>query len=492
MKEFRNLQASALLVAAVLFAQPASAQPASSYDSSVFAARRAALMTRIGHGLVLIRSYDGAKKWEDPGHRQDANFYYYTGLINLQHAVLALDARNRSTWLFVGTLESPIASSDGWNQPPQDSVTLRPGNSGESAFGIDHVRPWSEFVAFVNGRIRADRAQVFYVDDGGVVGVLAGNGANPPGLDTMDNWYVRWAHVLREKWPKVPQINLRPITNAQRERKDASELLALRKAMQITVLGMNAVVAALRPGMTQDALQGVFIAATMGAGADGQGYWPWIAAGPHAYDAAVFRGFLDYHDYDRVIQPGDLVRIAGAADLNMYKGDLARTYPASGTFTSGQRETLDLLTSAYHAGVAEMRAGRAPDDVIKACIAYVRGRSGSIKSETTRSALGQLVNRQTWYLYTHGLDVEEETPQQLLARFAVGDVIQFAPSIHADGQDYAIEDSFLITQRDAEIINVGLPTTTAEIEASMRSSSHRLTRSAERRTLNAIKSGSMD
>src|SRR5215471_85351 len=69
--------------------------------SSEFQSRRRQVMAQIPSGIVLLHANSGWKHWEDSGFRQDANFFYLTGLENLQRAILAIDGFTRQSWLFV-------------------------------------------------------------------------------------------------------------------------------------------------------------------------------------------------------------------------------------------------------------------------------------------------------------------------------------------------------------------------------------------------------
>src|ERR1700683_5376332 len=63
--------------------------------------RRAAGLAQFRHGIVLLHSAPGFKRWEYSGCRQDASFYYFTGMANLHDAILAVDGPRHETILFV-------------------------------------------------------------------------------------------------------------------------------------------------------------------------------------------------------------------------------------------------------------------------------------------------------------------------------------------------------------------------------------------------------
>ena len=77
----------------------ASAQ--TSIGSTEYQARRRAVMEKIPDGIIVLRAFSALKHWDESGFHQDASFYYFTGLANLHGAILALDGRQKESWLFV-------------------------------------------------------------------------------------------------------------------------------------------------------------------------------------------------------------------------------------------------------------------------------------------------------------------------------------------------------------------------------------------------------
>jgi Xaa-Pro aminopeptidase len=160
------------------------------------------------------------------------------------------------------------------------------------------------------------------------------------------------------------------------------------------------------------------------------------------------------------------VRINIGFDSNMYKGDFGRTLPVSGHFDEGQRETLDLFTGAYLAGLKIMRPGTKRIEIIQAEISYVRDHQGNLHTSLARAAAEVMAKPESWSMYTHGIDVVDgyPIPDVLLA----GNMICDAPEFSVDGQGFYVGDMLLITPDGYEQINPPLPYFAREIERAMR------------------------
>lgn len=85
-------------------------------------------------------------------------------------------------------------------------------------------------------------------------------------------------------------------------------------------------------------------------------------AGMHwAYPTIVGAGengcILHYTENTSVIEHGDLVLIDSGAENAGYAGDITRTFPANGRFTSAQRALYDIVLAANEAGIAACQPG---------------------------------------------------------------------------------------------------------------------------------------
>jgi Xaa-Pro aminopeptidase len=147
---------------------------------------------------------------------------------------------------------------------------------------------------------------------------------------------------------------LRRVTAELRRIKDGWELGQLQRAVDATAQAFADVAAALPEAIAGGGerwLAGTFDRRARSAGA-GVGYASIVAAGP---DSPV----LHWVRNDGPVAAGAAVLLdAGVAAGSFYTADVTRTFPASGEFSSAQREVYELVLRAHQAAMAEVAPGR--------------------------------------------------------------------------------------------------------------------------------------
>jgi Xaa-Pro aminopeptidase len=426
------------------------------------AQRRAAAVARFHDGIVLLHSSSGFKPWENAGFRQDANFYYLTGMANLHDAILVVDGPRHETVLFVRALPgAPIVTQlmslfSGLNEP-----ALPIDDSSAKLTGVARVEDWNGFSAWLDGRLKDDPKLPLYLDDGGQVGNFAGTTSDPSDLPPIENAHLLWSRVIQTRWPSATVKPAHPGLNEIRAVKSSYEQALLRRAAVMTRPGIDAAVRALRPGRTHRQAEREVIAAMMDAGADGPGFWPWVRSGNSAYLPGLFASFFDYHALDHVMADGEIARVNLGAEYGMYKGDYGRTFPVSAKFTADQREVLSLFSHAYLAGLERIRPGETRADVVNASISYVKEHRSSLTSGLALAAADVLVTAPPWSMYAHGIDMVEDVPSV----FAPGNVLCWAPEFSVQGQGFYVEDEVLVIAGGHQLLNPPLPYEPQALEA---------------------------
>lgn len=131
-----------------------------------------------------------------------------------------------------------------------------------------------------------------------------------------------------------------------RRPKDAAELERLRRASAATAAGFKALVAALKPGVSERELQVELESAFFRAGADRTGYSSIVGIGSNS-------GVLHFAPGDRRAQPGDVVLVDAGAEVARYTADVTRTYRLPGGGDDGFfRDLHALVQTVEREGVA--------------------------------------------------------------------------------------------------------------------------------------------
>src|SRR2546430_15085619 len=194
-------------------------------DTASVAARRRALLARIGRGVVLVpaahereleRDYD-----QDNDSRQSNTFFYFTELESQDAWLLLLTAAGATETVLFLPPRNPL--QERWT-----GLRLGPDSTAVRLTGIARVLPTDS------------------LDQ-----VLA---AAP--VRARGPLYVPLDQTTRDE-PRIRDLvfagsdvrNLRPIADSMRLVKDADELARMRKAVDITALGHTAGMQAARPGV---------------------------------------------------------------------------------------------------------------------------------------------------------------------------------------------------------------------------------------------------
>jgi len=389
-------------------------------DITATAARRRALMRRIGRGTVLIPA--GHERnieqdyVQDNDFRQDNTFYYFTEL-ETQDAVLMMTARGPDSVGTVLFLPPRTPSQERWT-----GLRLGPDSVAVRLSGIATVLP----IDSLDARAR-DALQPVYTQ----------------------------GHVRRGSADTAAN-NLTPIVDSMRVVKDADEIMRLRRAVDISVAGHIAAMRAARPGMYEYQLEAVLEDGFRSNGADRLGYPSIVGSGPNSTT-------LHYDVNRRKTENGDLVVIDAAAEWGQYTADVTRTFPVNGKFTPRQKAIYDLVLGAQQAAFDSLRPGVTMRQLDGIARRYMQQHSGTLCGQKTcddrdyfNHGLGHPI----------GMDVHDVGFGRPLEP---GMVITLEPGIYLQAEKLGvrIEDDVLVTAKGGEWLSAGAPRTTDAIEKLM-------------------------
>ena len=403
-------------------------------DTAAVAARRRALLRRIGRGTVLIpaaHERDLEKDYlQDNDFRQDNTFYYFTEL-ETQDAWLLMSARGPDSLETVLILPPRTPSQERWT-----GLRLGPDSVAVRLAGIARVLPLDSLDNLLL-RLRFGGPRPIYV---------------PLSVKTRDER--RLSDLV---YSGADVRNLLPLVDSMRVVKDADEVARLRRAVDISVAGHIAAMRAARPGMYEYELEAVLEEGFRRNGADRLGYPSIVGSGPNSTT-------LHYDVNRRRTETGDLVVIDAAAEWGQYTADVTRTLPMNGRFTPRQKAIYDLVLGAQQAAFDSLRPGvtmRQLEDVARR---YMREHSGTSCGERTcddreyfNHGLGHPI----------GMDVHDVGINRPLEP---GMVVTLEPGIYlqAERLGVRIEDDVLVTAKGGEWLSAGAPRSTGAIERMMR------------------------
>jgi Xaa-Pro aminopeptidase len=442
-----SLTAMKRLAWAVLLAIFVATQ-ASATDRAELKERRQRAAKAFADDVLLLHSR-ATIEYEADGYREDPVFYYLTGLENAQPAVLAIDGKNRESWLFVAEAKLYGGTVPTWG--------VKRGADAAEQLGFDHVVDWTELEKFL-----ATRAE-----NGGKVYYSRGEAQLPPNLSAGKNdREPSWVQLLQQRWPK---LDFQPVGTklfTLMAVQSRSEQQTLRKAAAATVQAVMAGMGAIRPGVSQRSVELAVVNACWNAGARGVSFWPWAMAGENSVFPKPFESMFRYDHLDSTMKAGDLVRLDVGCEWEHYQGDLGRTVPVSGKYTEEQREIWTIFVAAYQAGVKQLKEGNTEDQVFEAWKQELLRQRPNAKSALAKQAIETWSERKNvpyWQAHTMNLDAGF-----IDGAMRAGMTINFEPIAAIGGQGYYLEDMFLITKDGAEKLTPGVPYGAEEIEKAMK------------------------
>ncbi len=127
--------------------------------------------------------------------------------------------------------------------------------------------------------------------------------------------------------------------NTLRGVKTAEELDLLKKTVEISAQAHAEVMRAIKPGMSERELQGIFEYVHQKNGAEDEGYPPIVGAGANGC-------ILHYEENNVTDIKNQLVLMDVGSEYHGYSADVTRTVPANGKFTEDQKAIYQLVYDA--------------------------------------------------------------------------------------------------------------------------------------------------
>ncbi len=373
--------------------------------------------------------------------RCNRQFFYYTGLTR-ENMALVLKKRGDSctATLYIPEVDPHAVRWMGKMVTPEDAREIS---------GIQSIRYIHQLEGDLGGYLSADAAEVAYFDT-----------ERHSMADLPDYNFVK-AQEFAKLYPAIALKNLHTPTAALRRCKDEEEVAAIRRAIDATEQGLNAVLKALRPGMYEYQVQAVFEAEIFSRGAEGPSF-PTIAG------AGINGTMLHYGTNRELCNDGDLILLDLGAKVDGYSADITRTYPINGKFSDRQRQYYEIVLAANRAVAEAAKPGmttRELNDICKAVLAEGMMKLGKIQTP-------EEISRYYMHGVSHhlGIDVHDiEVADDRILR--PGCVITDEPGLYIDEEAIGIriEDDLLITQDGCVCLSESVIRTPDDIEAYMAS-----------------------
>jgi Xaa-Pro aminopeptidase len=450
---------SLAIFALLFFAQPTiggqepipTAGIAAEQPVATFQARRAALLKELSDGVVVIVGARDDEVSEFERFRQDNDFFYLTGIEAPNAALLlipsALDPEGKPHCVAFLPPRSPFAER--WTGP-----TEGPGPETAAKYGMDEVVPTDQLYLRI--------LQALSPDPVGVESKPNRRGATKlythlaRGSNAENTRTGRFAETLRRIAPRATIENIAPTTARLRLIKSDPELTLIRRAIAITTEAHRDAAKAIHPGAIEFEVQGALEYAFTRNGAERRGFFSIVGSGPNSC-------IPHYSANRRTIESADLVVVDIGAEYRYYTADLTRTYPASGKFSSRQREVYQLVLDAQLAAEKAFVVGKTTIRDLQAAA------TTTMQASPLRDAEGNSLERYFVHGLGHWMGLEVHDVGDYSDPIPAGAVFTIEPGIYipAESLGVRIEDDYLATSDGLVKLSADLPSAPADVEAMM-------------------------
>jgi Xaa-Pro aminopeptidase len=394
--------------------------PPADLPVAVYEQRRARVLAELGDCAAIISS-QGEVNGITEDYRQDANFYWLTGINEPDaHLVLLPKSPFRKVMLF---LKSRDPEAERWTGP-------REAVSPEllKKYGVDRVLRGSPESALSTAGLHHDCVAMI----------------TPASMTKTDRNDDELALRLAGRFG-LKVIYKRGLLADLRSAHGPEELERMERAIAITAIGHNAVASATVAGVSERDVQTQLEYAFFANGATGLSYSSIVGSGPNG-------AVLHWDKNSRILQNGDLVVVDAAADYGRYASDVTRTYPVSGHFTAEQARV-------YHA------VYQAQEDIFAAIKPGVSMAELQHVAEESLRRSGYLADFIHGFGHFVGLDVHDAGDAE--KPIPAGAVFTVEPGVYLPAQGFGvrIEDEVVMTDRGYRLLTSSIPRKLEEVEA---------------------------
>ncbi len=367
----------------------------------------------------------------------DRNFYYLTGIEREDMIfVLAKYGAQTEEILFLPRDNGEMAKWVGANMTAEEA---------QEVSGISDLRPLDAFTEDFAALVFRQNLTTLCLDM-----------EHRQWADTQTP-ALRFAAECRANYPAMQFLDLYPIFGDLRLIKTPFELERMRKAMEITRKGLEAMMLHARPNMYEYEMEAYFDFTLMQNGVRHKAFSTIAAAGERAT-------ILHYSKNDGIAKDGDLLLVDCGAQYEWYNGDITRTFPVNGKFTPRQRMVYEIVLEGQQKVIDAIRPG------------LPFSRLNEILKEHYLTALQEIglaetmedVTKYYYHGVSHYLGAETHDIGRYISRdLQPGMVLTVEPGLYIPQWEIGIriEDDVLVTENGCEVMTKDMIKTVDEIEA---------------------------
>lgn len=374
----------------------------------------------------------------------DRNFYYATG-IDREDCILFL-AKTRT-----GVEETLYIPRDNGVMAKWVGANMTAAEAREAS-GIDNIGWIDEFQGDFASYIFKNGIKKLWLD----MENREWDDALSPALE--------FAAKVRRNAPQMVFGDLYQAFSEMRLIKEDWELERMRKAMDITRLGIEAMMKTAKAGMKEYEVEAAYDYTLMKNGVREKAFQTIAAGGKRGT-------ILHYVANNQPVADGELILIDAGAQWEWYNGDISRTFPINGKFTERQKLVYNIVLEGQQKVIDAIRPGvpfAGLNELLKDHYFEALKKIGLVDTKED-------VAKYYYHSVSHYLGAETHDVGRYGDRILEpGMVLTVEPGLYIEEWEIGIriEDDVLVTEEGNEVMTAAMVKTVEEIEAFMAGEHH--------------------
>lgn len=413
-------------------------------NKEFFKKNREKLMEKIeDNSVIVLFAGNAPKKSGDENYpfTPNRNFYYFTG-INEEGPILIISKIKGiiSERLFIKEIDE---ERERWV-----GKSIR-SNESEEISGVKYIDYLGSFYDYLN-RVFSETEEInLYLD------------MERDSFQDLQGISESFSEEVKKRYPFVRIKNIFPKIIPLRMVKSKEEIEEMKKAIEITIKGVESLMKNAKVGMKEYQLEAYYEFVCRSSGIKDYAFKTIAASGKNAT-------ILHYVDNNSEIKDGDLILFDLGAQHNYYNADITRTFPVNGVFSERQKEVYNAVLRVNERVIKTIKPGLEYKELNKMATEWIAEeciKLGLIKNK-------EEVSKYYWHSIGHslGLDTHDISNKDRNTIFKEGMVWTVEPGIYIEEESIGIriEDDVLITSDGVQVLTKDMIKTVEDIEEFMK------------------------
>jgi Xaa-Pro aminopeptidase len=385
------------------------------------------------NSILILFAGKAPKKSADENYpfTVNRNFYYLTGIEEEQHILLLSKINGVSKeCIFIKEVDEVLEKWEGKTIRKEEVYPL---------CKIEDVRYLGGFNDFIEKLLLGNEEINLYLD-----------------LE-KENYSYNYIKEIKDKYHNMRINNCYKIIGNLRLIKTEDEVNRIRKAIEITIEGVETLMKNAKAGMKEYELEAYFDFVCKKNGVKDFAFKTIAAAGKNATT-------LHYITNDSELKDGDLILFDLGAQYKFYNGDISRTFPINGKFAERQKEVYEAVLRVNKEIIRQMKPGINFIELNKAAKSLIAKECINLGLITKEEE----VSKYYYHSIGHslGMDTHDIELEGRNVNFEPGMIYTVEPGIYIEeeGIGIRIEDDILITESGNEVLTKNMIKSVEDIE----------------------------